>query len=59
MKSKTNHKWYYCRHCNRRFDSLAMAQICFDLDIKILQNDKPNKQIPGSKKQSGSEQFSQ
>jgi hypothetical protein len=36
-----------------------MAQICFDLDMKILEYDKPDKQIPRSKKQSGSKQHSQ
>jgi transcriptional regulator NrdR family protein len=59
MKSKTTKRYYYCRHCNQRFTSLVMAQICFDLDMKILEYDKPDKQIPRSKKQSGSKQHSQ
>jgi 3-hydroxymyristoyl/3-hydroxydecanoyl-(acyl carrier protein) dehydratase len=37
MKSKTSTKWYYCRHCNTRHKSKAMADLCFDLDMKILE----------------------
>jgi len=53
MKSKTTKKWYYCRHCNNRFTSYAMAEICFDLDMKILKNTQNEKKnnipIDGSK----------
>jgi hypothetical protein len=52
MKNKTNKK-YHCKHCNQKFDTLYMADICFQLDLKLLQNDKPDKQISGSKKQPG------
>ena len=33
-------KKYYCRHCRKKFNTLYMAEICFDLDIKVLQNEK-------------------
>jgi hypothetical protein len=36
MKSKTSHRYFYCRHCSKRFDSYAMAEICFELDMQIL-----------------------
>jgi len=51
MKSKTNKRYYYCRYCSQRFDSFYMADTCYQLDLKILQNDKPDKQIPERSKQ--------
>jgi len=38
MKKKI--KYYYCRHCGKRFTSPYMAEICFDLDMKILKYSK-------------------
>jgi hypothetical protein len=40
MKSKTSTKWHYCRHCNSRHRSKAMADLCFELDQKIMDSDK-------------------
>ena len=31
-----------------------MAEICFQLDMKLLENDKPDSTIPERQKQSGS-----
>jgi hypothetical protein len=46
MKSRTRHQYYYCRHCMKRFDSYAMAEICFTLDMKILEyNERKLKSI--------------
>jgi uncharacterized protein (UPF0212 family) len=39
MKSKTSKRYFYCRHCGNRFDSYYMAEICFDLDMQILNTD--------------------
>lgn len=33
-------KYYFCRHCGKRFGDSAMASICFDLDMKILTSKK-------------------
>ena len=33
-------KYYYCRHCGKRFNSFYMADICFQLDMKLLGEDK-------------------
>jgi len=44
---------YYCRFCGKEFDTLYMAHICFQLDIKLLQNDKHNNAIPASKNKPG------
>jgi hypothetical protein len=32
---------YCCRHCGKKFNSYYMAEICFELDMKIL--NKPKK----------------
>jgi len=50
MKSK----YYYCRHCGKKFRQFYMAEICFQLDMKLLENDKPDSTIPERQKQSGS-----
>lgn len=35
---------YYCKHCNKKHKSAFMAQLCFELDMKILQHgDKKRK----------------
>ena len=53
MRSKTSTKWYFCKYCNQRHKSFAMALICFDLDMKILKfpkdEKKVNKPVYGSK----------
>jgi|WetSurSiteA1Bulk_404760.scaffolds.fasta_scaffold03412_6 hypothetical protein len=41
MKLWRKTKWYYCRHCNTRFKDPSMAQICFDLDMKMLKSGSP------------------
>jgi len=48
-----NPRKYYCRFCDKEFDTLYMASICFQLDIKLLQNDKHNNAIPASKNKPG------
>jgi hypothetical protein len=40
---KKRKKYYYCRYCGKRYDTFAMAEICFDLDMKILQHTKKEK----------------
>ena len=30
---------FFCRHCGKLFDSYYMTEICFNLDLKILQNE--------------------
>jgi hypothetical protein len=45
MKWLKRIKWYYCRHCGKKFKDPAMAKICFDLDLKILEYDKPVKKV--------------
>ena len=55
---KKQKRYYYCKHCNKRFDTFYMADTCFQLDMKLLQtkqneNDKNNNAISGSSKQSG------
>lgn len=30
---------FYCKHCGKKHKSAFMAQLCFDLDMKILQYD--------------------
>ena len=42
IKMKKAKKKYYCRYCGKKFDTFCMAEICFDLDMKILQNEKKN-----------------
>lgn len=40
MKSfKKKQPTFYCKHCGKKHKSAFMAQLCFDLDIKILQYD--------------------
>jgi hypothetical protein len=34
---KKKQKYYYCKHCKKKFTSYVMADICFDLDMKIIQ----------------------
>jgi len=34
---------YYCKHCGKKHKSAFMAQICFELDMKILQSEKMNR----------------
>jgi hypothetical protein len=38
MRSKTNHRYYYCKHCGSRHTSKTMADIYYDLDMKILES---------------------
>ena len=38
---KKQKRKYYCRFCNTSFDTFYMAEICFALDMKILENEKP------------------
>lgn len=33
-------KKYYCRHCGKAHDTYYMAEICFQLDMKILESKK-------------------
>lgn len=35
---------YYCKHCGKKHKSAFMAQICFELDMKILQSEKNESQ---------------
>jgi hypothetical protein len=42
MKNKVK-KYYYCRHCGKAFERYYMAEICFDLDMKLLQQLKKQK----------------
>lgn len=37
--------YYYCRHCGKRYSEYAMAQLCFELDMKLLQNEQNEKPI--------------
>ena len=37
MKRKKK-KLYACKHCGKLFERYYMAEICFDLDMKILEN---------------------
>lgn len=41
LRSKTNGKWHYCKHCGNRFTSFYMADICWQLDMKQLEFSKP------------------
>jgi len=50
MKSKTSRRWYYCRHCNKRFDSFFMADVCYILDMKLLEMKKEEPEIELYKK---------
>jgi hypothetical protein len=34
---------YKCRHCGLKHDSAYMADICFMLDMKLLEHKKPPK----------------
>lgn len=29
-------KKYHCRHCGKPYSSFAMADICYELDMKVL-----------------------
>lgn len=31
-------KQYRCLHCGRKHDNAFMAQLCFDLDMKLLKS---------------------
>lgn len=31
---------YYCKYCGRKHSTFYMAQLCFDLDMKILQRNE-------------------
>lgn len=33
---KKKSKKYYCRHCGKKHNAYYMAEICFELDMKIL-----------------------
>jgi hypothetical protein len=37
LKSKTNHRWYYCRICMKRHTSYYMSEICASLDLKVME----------------------
>ncbi len=42
-------KYYTCRYCGRKFLNFAMSQICFDLDLKMLNHDGIDNKNNGSK----------
>ena len=44
MKRKAN-KWYYCRHCGKRYSDYAMADFCFKVDLRLLENEQKEKPI--------------
>jgi len=45
---------FSCRHCGKLFDNYYMTEICFNLDLKILQkDDKLNLSDNELQKQSG------
>jgi predicted ATP-dependent serine protease len=59
---KKQKRLYPCNHCGKNWSEWYLADLCFKCDMENLtkqKDDKPDKQIPGSKKQSGSKQFSQ
>jgi len=33
-------KYYYCRHCGKRYESQFMADLCFDQDMVNIQKSK-------------------
>jgi len=37
---KSNIRWYFCRHCGKRFATYYMEDICFQLDLKKLEYEK-------------------
>ena len=57
---------YPCAYCGKEWDEPYLADLCFKIDSENLQKygetdvekeNKLNKQIPGSKKRSGSKQI--
>ena len=46
---KRRKKRYYCRYCGKKHDSFAMAELCFDLDMKQLQHPSKEKNLISDK----------
>jgi len=44
MSKKVKPKKHICRHCGKLLNSFYMAEICFELDMKILMNEKNGKE---------------
>lgn len=32
-------KWYYCKFCGTKWQSLYLAELCFETDLKNLENE--------------------
>ncbi len=35
---KIKRKYYFCKHCGNKFTDYHMAQLCYDLDMKMLED---------------------
>ena len=38
-------KYYYCRHCGKRFHDSVTAAFCFSIDMRLLENEQKEKPI--------------
>ena len=48
MNYRNKQKYYYCRHCGKKYLTMFDANLCFEIDMKnltknILKNENKNK----------------
>lgn len=43
MKYKGKKLYHYCQHCGKKHETKFMAEYCFELDMKHIENEKGQK----------------